>query len=63
MHIGLIIGSLREDSYNRKVALTLMKLAPPSLNLKIIEIGNLTFFNQDEEANPPKAWVQFREEI
>lgn len=63
MKIGLIIGSLRKDSFNRKIACTLMDLAPKSLDMKIIEIGKLPFFNQDEEATPPQAWVQFREEI
>lgn len=63
MKIGLIIGSLRKDSFNRKIAHTLMHLAPKSLDMKIIEIGQLPFFNQDEEASPPHAWVQFREAI
>ena len=63
MKIGLIIGSLRKDSFNRKIALTLMHLAPKSLDMQIIEIGQLPFFNQDEEASPPHAWVQFREAI
>ena len=31
--------------------------------MQIIEIGQLSFFNQDEEAVPPQAWVQFREAI
>ncbi len=63
MKIGVLIGSLRKDSYNRKIALTLMRLAPKSLEMNIIEIGQLPFFNQDEEASPPQAWVQFREAI
>lgn len=63
MRIGLIIGSLRKDSFNRKIALTLMGHAPKSLNMEIIEIGQLPFFNQDEEESPPQAWVQFRKAI
>jgi len=63
MKIGVLIGSLRNDSFNRKIARALIQLAPKSLNMKIIEIGQLPFFNQDEEANPPNAWVQFRQDI
>lgn len=63
MKIGLIIGSLRKASFNRKVANTLIELAPKSLDTKIIEIGQLPLFNQDDEATPPQAWVQFREAI
>ncbi len=63
MNIGILIGSLRNDSFNRKIALALMQFAPKSLNMNIIEIGKLPFFNQDEEAKPPQAWVQFREDI
>lgn len=63
MKIGLIIGSLRKNSFNRKIAHILMQLAPKSLDMKIIEIGQLSFFNQDDEASPPDAWVHFREAI
>lgn len=63
MNIGVLIGSLRKESFNRKLALTLMHLAPKSLNMNIIDIGNLPFFNQDEEAKPPHAWVEFRQKI
>lgn len=61
--IGIFVGSLRKDSFNRKVALELIKLAPSSLDVKIIEIGQLPFFNQDDEANPPAAWTAFREKL
>lgn len=63
MKIGLLVGSLRKDSYNRKIAVELTKLAPSPLKLEFVEIGNLPFFNQDLEATPPKEWVQFREHI
>ncbi len=63
MKIGVLIGSLRKDSFNRKIARTLTLLAPKSLDMQIIEIGKLPFFNQDDEATPPGAWVKFREAI
>lgn len=63
MKIGVFIGSLRQASYNRKVARTLIALAPKSFSMEIIEIGQLPFFNQDEEASPPEAWVAFRQKL
>ena len=63
MKIGILIGSLRKASFNRKIALTLMQLAPKSLEMNIIEIGQLPFFNQDDEATPPETWIQFRAAI
>lgn len=63
MNIGILVGSLRKDSYNRKVAEVLMSVAPPSLHTSILEIGQLPFFNQDDEANPPAAWVEFRQKL
>lgn len=63
MKIGVLIGSLRKASFNRKIAKILMELAPKSLDMEIIEIGQLSFFNQDDEATPPQAWVAFREKL
>ncbi len=63
MKIGILVGSLRQASFNRKIAVALMQLAPASLDMEIIEIGQLPFFNQDDEANPPKAWTDFRQKL
>jgi chromate reductase len=63
MKIGILVGSLRKESFNRKVAKLLMQLAPPSLQTAIIEIGDLPLFNQDLEDNPPKAWTDFRSKL
>jgi len=61
--IAVIVGSLRKESFNRKMAKALVALAPESLNLEIIEIGMLPLYDQDLEANPPSAWIQFRERL
>ena len=62
--IAVIVGSLRKESYNRKIALELARLAPPSLQLQMIEIGDLPFYNEDlDHAAPPAAWIRFREQI
>ena len=59
--IAVIVGSLRKDSLNRKMARALAALAPESLKLEIVEIGNLPLYNQDFDDNPPAAWIDFRD--
>ncbi len=61
--IAVLIGSLRRESYNRKMALNLIELAPESLKLEILEIGQLPMYNQDLEENPPREWVEFRQHL
>jgi chromate reductase len=62
-NVAVLVGSLRKDSINRKAANALIELAPSSLKLGFVEIGGLPLYNQDEDANPPAAWVDFREKI
>lgn len=62
--IAVIVGSLRKESYNRKVAQNLIKLAPSTLALEIIEIGDLPFYSEDlDNDTPPATWSRFREQI
>ena len=62
--IAVLVGSLRKDSFTRKLAKNMMLLAPPTLELEIVEIGELPMYNQDLETDaPPPAWREFRERI
>lgn len=63
--IGVIVGSLRKESWNRKLAHALIKLAPSALSFEIIEIGQLALYNQDldDQGHPPKEWIDFREHL
>jgi chromate reductase len=61
--VAVIVGSLRKDSINRKVANALVELAPSVLKLSIIEIGHLPIYNQDGDESPPAEWTAFRERI
>ena len=62
-NVAVIVGSLRKESLNRKMANALIGLAPPELKLAIVEIGDLPFYNQDNEASPPPAVTAFKETI
>lgn len=61
--IAVIVGSLRKDSLNRKMAQHLLKTSPDSLKMEILEIADLPMYNQDLDENPPKAWVDFKSQL
>jgi len=62
--VAVLIGSLRKGSYNRMIAKVLAEVAPDSLKLRVVEIGDLPLYNEDiEAAGPPSAWVDFRASI
>ncbi|HEY7006706.1 MAG TPA: NAD(P)H-dependent oxidoreductase [Sphingomicrobium sp.] len=61
--VAVVVGSLRKESFTRKMAKALAALAPPSLALEIVEIGQLPLYNQDDEASPPASFTAFRTRI
>ena len=62
--VAVVIGSLRKESLNRKLAHALIEMAPPSLKLAIVEIGALPLYNADyDEADVPAAYTVFRERM
>jgi len=61
--VAVIVGSLRKESFNRKVAKEMIRLAPEGLELQIVEIKDLTFFSEDIENSPPQTWTDFKNQI
>jgi chromate reductase, NAD(P)H dehydrogenase (quinone) len=61
--VAVLVGSLRRQSLTRKVAQTLVKLAPATLRLEIVEISGVSFYNQDLEVTPPADWIAFRDKL
>lgn len=63
--IGVFIGSLRRDSFSRKIANFVISLAPSDFEFKIIELGDLPVYNQDydDDGTPPPAYNKFREQV
>ena len=53
--IAVIVGSLRKDSWNRRIAKELIGLAPDGLDCEIVEIRDLPLYDEDLEASPPAA--------
>ena len=48
--IAVIVGSLRRESLNRRMAQAIAKLAPPHFSFTTLEIGDLPLYNQDDDA-------------
>ncbi len=61
--VAVVIGSLRKESYSRKVAGVLQSSAPEGMIFDDVPIGNLPLFNQDLEETPPQEWLDFRSRI
>lgn len=63
--IGLIAGSLRKESFSKKIAKALLPMAPQGFEFKIISIDSLPIYNQDfDDYNEvPESYVKFRDEI
>ena len=61
--IAIVVGSLREASLNRKVARSICAFASDRLDCEIVGIGDLPLYSQDYDADPPEAYVRFRERI
>jgi len=61
--IAVIVGSLRRDSINRKLANALVKLGPADFSFKLLEIGDLPLYNQDDDANQAEPVVRLKSEV
>ncbi|HEY8856491.1 MAG TPA: NAD(P)H-dependent oxidoreductase, partial [Rugosibacter sp.] len=61
--IAVIVGSLRRDSFNRKLAGAIVKLAPPEFSFRQIHIGDLPLYNQDDDENPTDPVKRLKAEI
>lgn len=61
--VVVLVGSPRKKSFNRLLAKSLEQLAPPVLSLRIVEIGDLPFYNDELEADAPAGWQRVRRDV
>ncbi len=61
--IAIVVGSLRRESINRKVARSICAVTADTLDCRIVEIRDLPHYDQDEEGAPTEAVLRFRREI
>ena len=63
MHdVAVLVGSLRRDSLNLKLARALAKLGKGRFNFNFAELGDLPIYNQDMEADLPASVVRMKKE-
>jgi chromate reductase, NAD(P)H dehydrogenase (quinone) len=62
-NVAVIVGSLRKDSFNEKLANALAKLAPPDFSFHQVQIGDLPLYNQDDDAAPAASVTRLKGEI
>jgi chromate reductase len=64
INVCVLVGSLRKASFSGMMANALIALAPSSMKLDIVEIGQLPLYNQDLETDrPPETWAAFRQRV
>ena len=61
--VAVFVGSLRQDSINRKLARAVEKLAPKDLSFEHIDIGGLPLYNQDFDGDYPAACQQLKQAV
>jgi chromate reductase, NAD(P)H dehydrogenase (quinone) len=61
--IAIVVGSLRKDSFNRKLANAIVKLAPPEFSFKQVQISDLPLYNQDDDTNQADSVKRLKNEI
>lgn len=63
MQIAVLVGSLREDSFNRRSADALVRLAPSEVNFAHSRLDDFPPYNQDDDADQPAPVKRLKEQI
>lgn len=61
--VAVLVGSVRKQSFNRMLANALAAMAAPALSLRVVEIGDLPFYNDELEGEAPATWQRVREAV
>ncbi len=61
--IAVVVGSLRKDSFNRKLATALARLAPSEFEFHQVRIDDLPLYNQDDDGNQAEPVQRLKKEI
>ena len=61
--IALVIGSLREESFNRKLAEAMIRLAPGGWTFNEVRIGDLPLYDQDDDGNEAEPVQRLKQQI
>jgi chromate reductase len=63
IHIVVLVGSLRRDSYNRRLARAVQRQAPQGFTFSELQISDLPLYNQDDESSPTAQVTRLKDDI
>lgn len=63
VQIAVIVGSLRKDSFNRKLATAIERLAPADFQFTQLRIDDLPLYNQDDDGNQAASVLRLKSEV
>jgi chromate reductase len=61
--VAVVVGSLRKESFNHKLAVALGKLAPSDFSFETVQIGDLPLYNQDDDGNQAEPVKRIKAQI
>lgn len=61
--IAVVVGSIRRDSFNQKLAVALSKLGQSELTFEPLSIADLPLYNQDDDASPAESVRRIKGQI
>ena len=61
--VAVLVGSLRQESFNRRLALAVERLAPDEFSFEHVRIDNLPLYNQDFDRNYPDEGRRLKQQI
>lgn len=61
--VAMLVGSLRKDSFNKRLALAFERIGKDLFTFNNIPLQDMPFYNQDIEMNPPQPVINLRESI
>jgi|GEM_PF-2878516 len=61
--VAVLVGSLRRESINQRLALAVERLAPDGFGFEHVRIDNLPLYNQDFDGNYPAEGRRLKQQI
>ena len=61
--IAVVVGSLRKDSHNRRLANALTGMAPPGFEFQQLRIDDLPLYNQDDDGHQAASVLRLKKEV
>ena len=61
--VAVLVGSLRKESYNKRLAKAIEMLAGDQLAFETVRIDDLPLYNQDLDGNYPESWTRLKRAI